>query len=57
MLSSQKLIYLKLYTTDQIRDAHSSYVALQLFVQSFGLLNQLFPSSSTLGKSLQVWYL
>jgi hypothetical protein len=34
----------------------SSYVALQLFVQTFGLLNQFFPTSSILGKSLPVWY-
>jgi hypothetical protein len=30
--------------------SNSSYVALQLFVQRFGLLNQLFPFSSILGK-------
>jgi hypothetical protein len=32
----------------------TSYAVLQLFVQSFGLLNQIFPSSSILDKSLQV---
>jgi hypothetical protein len=29
-------------------------MALQLFMQSFGLLNQLLPSSSILGKDLPV---
>ena len=31
-------------------------MALQLFVQSFGLLNQFLPSSSILDKGLAIWH-
>jgi len=31
-------------------------VALQLFMQSFGLLNQFLPSSSILDKGLPIWH-
>jgi hypothetical protein len=35
----------------------SSFImALQLFMQSFGLLNQFLPSSSSLDKDLPVWH-
>jgi hypothetical protein len=33
----------------------SSYAALQLFVQSFGLLNRPFPSSCILGKKMRLY--
>ena len=32
-------------------------LALQLFMQSFGLLNQFLPSSSILDEDLPIWHI
>jgi len=34
----------------------SFFVALQLFMQNFGLLNHFLPSSSILDKGLPIWH-